>query len=303
MSILRKKIHFLFGALIVLFFILYRCIIIIPEGYTGLVLSEEKSVHPAHTLKPGIHFIIPFFMRPILLDSRLQTFTVTEVGDEHYLQKYPITIAYYVNWFINHPRRFYKKTKNNLQSIKQQVHQQLTALFRDKNTPLSFNQLILKGTPSQMKFVLSIANKKLEPIGIKLTQIGFQQLVLSPDVRERLVDAMRTQQETNAIALRAEGKANAELIRAHADHSATLILAQAREKAAHICAQGDAEAAKRYNQAYTKNPTFARLYLDLQIYQRGFKKTTKHAFMSNMKDVARQNDVPQIKLTETNTLE
>lgn len=303
MSILRKKTHFLLGATLVLFFILYRSVIIIPEGYSGLFLPGAKSVFQSNTLlKPGIHFILPYLMRPILLDNRLQTLTLTEVSDTGYSQESPITIAYYVNWSISNPLRFYEHTKNNSQKIKHDVNQQLTTLFNDKNAKLPLSQLISKGTTSQMESVLSKANKKLETAGIKLMQIGFQQLHLSPHTNERLLDIMRTKQENKAIALRAEGKANAGLIRANADNSAHLILAKAKEMAAHIRAQGDADAAKLYNQAYMKNPTFAVFYLNLQTYLQGFQQpSTKHFLGSNTKEDLAQNETAKVNLTETNS--
>ena len=42
MILLRKKIHLLLGFLVCLLFILYQSATIIPEGHSGLLLSEEK---------------------------------------------------------------------------------------------------------------------------------------------------------------------------------------------------------------------------------------------------------------------
>ena len=60
MILLRKKIHLLLGFLVCLLFILYQSVFIIPEGHSGLLLSEEKLTHnaPNSLLKPGLHFTI-----------------------------------------------------------------------------------------------------------------------------------------------------------------------------------------------------------------------------------------------------
>lgn len=264
---LRNKIYLLLGLLICLLFIAYQSVIIVPEGYKGLVLSEEKSIHAKSNsiLKPGLHFIIPFFMRPILLDSRLQTVLLSETSDDsNPSSEKPITIDYFANWRVNDPVRYYQQTKNNFQHIKLLINKQITTLFNDKDVPMSFSQLILHGSPAQIQAVLSVANKQLKTAGIKLIEMGFKQMHLSADNNARILNNMNIEQENSAAAQRALGKANAQLIRAKAESSVNLILAKAKEQAAHIRAQGDAEAAKIYNQAYNKNPEFAAFYLNLE---------------------------------------
>lgn len=286
MIILRKKIHLILGFLVCILFILYQSATIVPEGQTGLLLSQEKlTPYSDSILKPGLHFIIPFLMRPILLDNRLQTLVFSETSAEDNSPKKSITKEYFANWHISDPVRYYQQTKNNFQQIKLLISQQITTLFNDKKTPIPFSQLILNGSPQQIDSVLSVVNKQLKTVGIKLTTIGFKQLDLSADTNARILDNMSIEQENIAIAQRALGKANAELIRANADSSASLILAKAKEQAAKIRAQGDAEAAKIYNQAYNKNPEFAVFYLNLEAYQQGLNPSSMHNFLLlNTKD-------------------
>jgi modulator of FtsH protease HflC len=288
MIILRKKIHLLLGCLVCLLFILYQSATIVPEGYTGLLVSAEKLTHSTQksdsVLKPGLHFTIPFFMRPILLDNRLQTLIVSETRDENNSQEKSVTIDYFANWRMSDPVRYYQQTKNNFQQIKLLISQQITTLFNDKETRVPFSQLILHGSATQLDSVLSVLNKQLKTAGIKLTHIGFKQRHLSVDANAQLLNSMSTEQENSAIAQRAEGKANAELIHASADNSVSLILAKAKEQAAQIRAQGDAEAAKIYNQAYNKNPEFAAFYLNLQTYQQGFNQTSMNNLLLLTKD-------------------
>ncbi len=264
---LRNKVYLLLGLLICLLFIAYQSVTIVPEGHNGLVLSEEKSIHPESNsiLKPGLHFIIPFFTRPILLDSRLQTLILSETSNEsNNSSEKPITIDYFANWRVIDPVRYYQQTKNNFQLIKLLINKQITTLFNDKGVPMPFSQLILHGSPAQIHAVLSMANKQLKTAGIQLIAMGFKQLHLSADSNARILNNMSIEQENSAAAQRALGKANAELIRANVNSSVNLILSKAKEQAAKIRAQGDAEAAKIYNQAYNKNPEFAAFYLNLE---------------------------------------
>lgn len=280
MIFLRKKIHLILGFLVCILFILYQSATIVPEGQTGLLLSEEKlTPYSVSILKPGLHFIIPFLMRPILLDNRLQTLVFSETNAEDNSPKKSITNEYFANWRISDPVRYYQQTKNNFQQIKLLITQQITTLFNDKKTPVPFSQLILNESPQQIDSVLSVVNKQLKTVGIKIITIGFKQLDLSADANARILDNMSIEQENIAIAQHAQGKANAELIRAKADSSASLILAKAKEQAAKIRAQGDAEAAKIYNQAYNKNPEFAAFYLNLEAYQQGLNPSSMNNFL------------------------
>lgn len=299
---LRNKIYLLLGLFICLLFIAYQSVIIVPEGHNGLVLSEKKSIHSESNsiLKPGLHFIIPFFMRPILLDSRLQTVILSETSNENdNSAEQPITIDYFANWRVNDPVRYYQQTKNNFQLIKLLINKQLTALLNNKDAPISFSQLILHGSPAQFHAVLSMANKQLKTAGIQLIAMGFKQLHLSADSNARILNNMSIEQENSAAALRALGKANAELIRAHADSAVNLILAKAREEAARIRAQGDAEAAKIYTQAYNKNPEFAAFYLNLEAtYKQEYNNSSfiKNFLPSNTKDEHYQLEKHIVKL-------
>jgi membrane protease subunit HflC len=271
MIAIRKKNHLLFGFLICLLFIIYQSATIVPEGHTGLLTAENltSKAQTPHILKPGLHFKIPYFTQPILLDNRLQTLTFSESSS----QDNPVMIDYYVNWHISDPAAYYQHTKNNLQQIKLLITQQMSALFHDKQSNLPLSEIILHGS-TQLNSVITAANKQLQIAGIRIDDIGFKQLQLSADVNARLLDNMSTEQENRAIAQRAEGKINAQLIRAKADNSVNLILAQANEEAAQILAEGDAEAAKIYNKAYNKNPAFAAFYIDLLAYQKGFNQSS-----------------------------
>jgi modulator of FtsH protease HflC len=273
MIILRKKIHLLLGFLVCLLFIFYQSVTIVPEGHSGLLLSAEKLASQgqgqAVILEPGLHFKIPFLVRSILLDNRLQTLSFSEPSDIKISDDDSILVNYYANWRISDPIRYYAQTKNNLQQIKLLISQQITTVFNAKDTHVSFSQLIQHGSDTQIDSVLSAVNQQLKLVGIKLISIGFKQLHLSLDANAQLLSNMSIEQENIAITQHAEGKANAELIRANADNSVSLILAKAKEEAAKIRAQGDSEAAKIYNQAYSKNPEFATFYLNLEAYQQG----------------------------------
>jgi regulator of protease activity HflC (stomatin/prohibitin superfamily) len=89
---LASKLQFGFGSLkvvgiIILAFILFRSTaIFIPPGFVGVVYDRGRGVL-ATPYKEGLHFAIPFWQTIIMLDSRLQEYTMSIVPDEGALRR------------------------------------------------------------------------------------------------------------------------------------------------------------------------------------------------------------------------
>lgn len=63
-------------------FILFRAIaIFVPPGYIGVIYDRGRGVLTG-SLHEGIHFAIPFWQTVILMDARLQEYTMSMVPDE-----------------------------------------------------------------------------------------------------------------------------------------------------------------------------------------------------------------------------
>ncbi|MFM2322417.1 MAG: protein HflC [Pseudomonadota bacterium] len=279
---IRKKIHLLLGLLVALLWIIYQSVLIVPEGYSALLLQSNKLVSHRQgqhlDLKPGLHFKIPFLVQPLLLDNRLQTLTFKESAYSSLAGK-PIAVDYYANWRIDNPSAYYQHTQNNLPQVNLLILKQITRLFQNQQASLPLSELILHGPALQLNAAIAAVNKQLDEAGIRIIDIGFKQMQLSAAADAVLLNKMNTEQENMAVAQRANGKANAELIHVTADNSVSLILASAAEEAAKIRAQGDAKAAEIYNLAYHKNPEFASFYLNLQAYQNGFTLSAMDNFL------------------------
>ena len=69
---------------------------------------------------------------------------------------------------------------------------------------------------------------------------------------------------------RAQGQEQAEIIRAKTDASVTIQTAEAERKALTTRGEGDAEAAKIYADAYTKDPEFFSFMRSLDAYKESF---------------------------------
>jgi regulator of protease activity HflC (stomatin/prohibitin superfamily) len=71
----------------ILAFILFRATaIFVPPGYVGVIYDRGMGVLP-YTYGSGLHFTIPFWQSVILLDSRLQEYTMSAATDEGALRR------------------------------------------------------------------------------------------------------------------------------------------------------------------------------------------------------------------------
>lgn len=67
-------------------FVIRSTLIFIPAGYLGVVYDMGRGVLP-YTLHEGLNLAIPLWQKVILLDTRLQEYTMSAIADEGALRK------------------------------------------------------------------------------------------------------------------------------------------------------------------------------------------------------------------------
>lgn len=68
-------------------FVLFRATaIFVPPGYVGVIYDRGRGVLP-YTYREGLHFAIPFWQSVIMLDARLQEYTMSMAMDEGALRR------------------------------------------------------------------------------------------------------------------------------------------------------------------------------------------------------------------------
>ena len=91
---------------------------------------------------------------------------------------------------------------------------------------------------------------------------------LPPGAEENVYARMRAERERLARKHRAEGEEQARTIRAEADRQARVIVAEAREKSERLRGAGDAESARIYSDAYSRDPAFYDFVRSLEAYRK-----------------------------------
>ena len=81
---------------------------------------------------------------------------------------------------------------------------------------------------------------------------------------------MRAERTAVAKEHRAQGMEQSEIIRAKTDASVTIQLADAQRRALEVKGEGDAQSAKIYADAYSKDPEFYSFLRSLEAYKASF---------------------------------
>lgn len=284
MSLTKNKTILILGFLIAILFLSYQSVYTVMEGHTALLEKTKLANSELYQAGPGLHFTLPFFVRPEQIDLRIRSISFTKsnllTADGH-----PLLIDYYTKWKIINPILYYQQTHNDTQQTQQRLAQIINTLLQNECAHNTLNTMISSPNAST-EVIQAQANQQLKTLGISLLDIGFKSIDFPPEANNTLLEHRRLEQTQIALEQRAMGKANAESIRLKADNEAALELAKATEEAALIRGQGDAEAAKIYTAAYQKNPQFATFYLNLEAYRKGFTQssTNNNFLVLNTKD-------------------
>ncbi len=112
-----------------------------------------------------------------------------------------------------------------------------------------------------------VANFVGPAYGIALLNVDIRHLSLSEQNKEHVFERMKAERGKIAAEHRSAGELEAQRITAAADHEKSDIEADAYAKAQHLKAVGDAEAARIYAGAFSRDPGFYKFLRTLQAYQ------------------------------------
>lgn len=118
------------------------------------------------------------------------------------------------------------------------------------------------------------ADRVEKAYGIEIADVQIERLNFPEQNRRNVFDRMRAERQTIAAQYRSEGDEKATTIRAQANRQRDEIVAKAVESAERIRGKGDAEAARIYADAYSKDPKFYEFQRTLEAYEKTLTQGT-----------------------------
>lgn len=219
--------------------------------------------------EPGLHFKIPFVERVYKFDSRILTL---DVQPERVLtnEKKNVIVDSFIKWRIEDTGTFYTR----LGGVESRANSRLTQFVRegvkDAFGQRSIKEVVSSARSSLRDEILASVDRQAENLGIKVVDVRVKKVELPGDVRESVFRRMEQDRAKIAREIRSQGEEEAKKIRATADRIREELLADAYSQAEQTRGMGDAESARIYAEAYTKDPDFYSLYRSLSAYRSAF---------------------------------
>ncbi len=248
----------------------------VRETQFALVTQFGK---PVRTLtEAGLHAKLPLLQQVRFFDRRLRVYNPPR-SEFLTRDKKNLSIDSYAIWQIADPEVFIK-TVGNERSAEMRLHDLVWAGLAAAIAGLDL-EVIVSPLPSNVKThaVLEDLTERsgtaaLKQFGIRVIDVRLKRLNLPKQNKQSVYARMRAERERIARQYRAEGEGQALRIRAEADRKKEEILAEAYKVAETTKGEGDAEAARIYGAAYSRNQSFYKLVRTLETYRKALDEDT-----------------------------
>jgi membrane protease subunit HflC len=258
-----------------LFVLLYATLFTVRE--TEFVLLTQFG-RPVRTVTDaGLHAKWPF-QWATYFDRR---FRVYNPPPSEFLtrDKKNLVIDSYVLWQIANPETFLQ-TVGSAESAEMRLHDVTWAGLAAALGNQDLEALVAPASEQvQARAMLDELTARtgvaaLEQYGIRVADVRIKRLNLPEQNKQSVYARMRAERERIARQYRAEGEEQALRIRADADRQREEILAKAYKQAETTRGEGDAEAARVYGEAYSRNQQLYKLVRTLETYKKALDDQT-----------------------------
>jgi len=220
--------------------------------------------------KPGLNIKVPFIQNVEYFDRRILSVDA-EAKEVTASDEKRVIVDAFAKFKIIDPVMFYK-TVYNYEGLRLRVNKIIESSMRKVIGRVPLTTLLSSQRNSVMVEIRDLVNKAAKDFGIDVIDVRILRADLPKENSAAIYGRMQTEREKEAKQIRAEGQEEGARIRAKADKEAKILLAEAYMQAQVVKGEGDGEASKIYNESYSKDPEFYRLYKSLATYRQTLKK-------------------------------
>ncbi|MDG5471038.1 protease modulator HflC [Jeotgalibacillus sp. ET6] len=271
-SSLEWKKYSKIGTFIILFVVLLITallnVFIVKEGEYRVVRQFGEVVKIIES--PGLHAKIPFIQSVTTLPKYQMTYDVSE-AEINTRDKKRIIIDNYSVWRITNPKDMISNAGTMI-NAESRMEEYIYSVVRTELGQLDYDEIINDEKSSRGSLndrVTERVNELLtqESFGIEVVDVRMKQTDLPTENEESVFTRMISERESTAQEYLSTGDANKNRIEAQTDREVRELLAVANAEADVIRAEGEAEAAKLYNESFSKDPEFYEIYRTLESYK------------------------------------
>tara|TARA_B110000503_G_scaffold140155_1_gene230302 strand:+ start:884 stop:1741 length:858 start_codon:yes stop_codon:yes gene_type:complete len=271
-----NKLYITLLAILAIIVIMAGSLFTVDQRETGIVFQFGEAVRIIE--KPGLNIKIPLIQNVQFLDKRILNVTAEEKELTASDEKRVIVDAF-AKYKIVNPLKFVK-TVNNYSGANLRLNKLLESAMRTVIGQHPLSTLLTDKRATLMYQIRDLVHAEASAFGIELIDARILKADLPKENSEAIYSRMQTERYKEAKQIRAEGAEESARIRAKADKKNKVILAEAYMDSQKIKGLGDNEAAKIYNDAYSKDPEFYKFYRSLVAYKASLGKENTQFVLS-----------------------
>ncbi|WP_420812953.1 protease modulator HflC [Peribacillus acanthi] len=258
-----------FLVLILIFLLIIRNIYIVKEGEYKVVRQFGEVVRIDST--PGLKFKFPFIQSVTTLPKYQMTYDVSE-AEINTKDKKRMLIDNYSVWRIEDPKKMISNART-VEKAESKMEEFIYSVVRSELGQLNYDEIINDEKSSRGSVndrVTELVNEMLskDNYGIVVTDVRMKRTDLPPENEQSVFKRMISERESKAQEYLSMGDAEKNRIVAETDRQVKEIISKAQADAQVIRAQGEGEAARVYNQSFSKDADFYNLYRTLESYKK-----------------------------------
>ena len=268
----------------VIFVILFTGLFIVREGEYKVVRQFGEVVRIENS--PGLKFKIPFIQNVQTLPKHQMIYNVSE-AEINTKDKKRILIDNYAVWKITDPKKMITNAVT-VENAEARMEEFIYSVIRTELGNLNYDEIINDENSSRGSLNDRVTEKVNELLmkdnyGIEVVDVRMKRTDLPSENEQSVYTRMISERESKAQEYLSMGDAEKNRITAETDREVKEMLAKAQADAEVIRAEGEGEAAKIYNEAFSKDPEFYELFRTLESYKKVINDKTVIILPSNSK--------------------
>ncbi|WFR97209.1 protease modulator HflC [Rhizobium tumorigenes] len=275
-------------AIVVLLFIVYSSVFVVNAREQAVLVrfGQIQSVKS----EPGIYFKLPFafadadrvqYVSKQALRFDLDNIRVQVKGGATF------DVDAFVVYRIADARKFRETVSGDRTAAESQLRTRFDASLRRVYGLREFDAALSDERVSMMLEVRNDLHKDAETLGLQIDDVRIRRTDLTQDVSQKTYDRMRAERLAEAELLRAEGTEEGQRRRAVADRQVVEIVADASKDSEVLRGQGEAERARIFADAFSRDPAFFQFYRSMAAYTTALGSGTTTMVLSPTSDFFR----------------
>jgi len=257
----------LIGTAVLVAIIAATALFTVKPTHTALVLQfgEAKGV----ITSPGLHVKVPFIQNVVYIDKRVLD---VETAAEEVIasDQKRLVVDAFARYRITDPLKYYQSVGNDALG-RSRLQTFLNSSLRRVLGAQSFFAVLSGERANLMHQIRELVNQEAKGLGMDVIDVRIRRADLPEANSQAIYSRMQTERQREAREARAQGAEAGQRIRSRAEREVSVLLAEARRDADILRGTGDADRARIFAEAFSRDPAFYGFYRSMLAYERSIK--------------------------------